>query len=106
MESNCMLNPKIQVSCEKSLQTKKVHILAHESSYWFTILRTILHNPAHEGSQSCAGDRRICQEINDLYAGIFPINMFIKVLNNFNERKLSQKFWDFWAVSLPAVYTY
>ena len=100
-----MLNPKIQVSCEKSLQTKKVHILAHESSYWFTILRTILHNPAHEGSQSCAGDRRICQEINDLYAGIFPINMFIKVLNNFNERKLSQKFWDFWAVSLPAVYT-
>ena len=48
----------------------------------------------------------IYQEINDLYSEILLINMFIKVLNNFNERKLSQKFQNFWAVSLPAVYTY
>lgn len=90
-----MLNPTIQVSCENSLQTKKVHIFAHESRYWFTILRTILHNPAHEGSQSCAGGMCIYQEINDLYSELLLINMFIKVLNNFNERKLSQKFLEF-----------
>jgi hypothetical protein len=101
-----MLNPSILVSCESGLQTKKVHILAHKSRYWFTILRTKLHNPAHEGSQSCADDIRMSQGINDLYAKNVPNKMFIKVLNNFNERKLTQKFWDFWAVSLPVVYTY
>ena len=89
-----MLNPSILVSCESGLQTKKVHILAHESRYWFTILRTKLHNPAHEGSQSCADDIRMSQGINDLYAKNVP-----------NEWKLTQKFWDFWAVSLSAEYT-
>lgn len=101
-----MLNPTVLVSCENGLQIKKVHILAHESRYWFTIMRTTLHNPAHEGSQSCADDFCISRGINDLCAKNGPNKMFIKVLNNFNERKLSQKFWDFWAVSLLAVYTY